>query len=752
MTEGVPTTPISINCAQVEAFRRGALANGYMLLRVATADKRPVSAGWQSGDRDDLLLNVDKECANTGLILAGLRAVDIDVDDGVVVNEILESIKRILPAGALVRGRSGSPRLALVYRSSNPQAKKRSLELPSGKIEILGHGQQLVVDGVHPSGAPLSWLGDRSPANVPYRDLSVVDEAQVTAFLLDVGAKFPARQTQAQDALPPRAELAGAPVINDLAAGIEAVRWFDHLTAADKKHVVATCLAALDNTKSDPRPLWLQTVFAVADAGRQGCPEARALVLEWSRKGARWTGEADFDVAWNSARPGGGVTLGTLLRSARDAGVDLSRWRDMALGAAAPIPFFEPTPSHVAGVAPQKVARLNLSEVPRHRPWVLGTRLLRGEITILAAPGGRAKTALATMWAASLSSGRCLVGEHVFGGSKTVLFISTEDSSEELQRRFIAAATAHSLVQEDLDRIHLRGVDHGSLSLTHGTDRMPMVNVAAITLLMQLVRQVDADVVILDPLGPLVPIGLNDNGLMGDLVHKLKKAAIDGDFALLILHHFKKGSDGGAESVSGASALVNHARAAFTLEVMANEIAQAKGVLPSDQWRYLRVVNLKSNLAPPAQDDDWQYIASVTLRNAEPPVYQTGDAVQVITAPPAASTNYLDPAAQARIEARYLKDVGDAHADGDALYLSARGRAKGSATALTLLRDLIVAETNRSIQDATRIAGMMFASLSKRGLIQEIEVGARKGKTRAGIVPGPATLARNAARAPSDDG
>jgi hypothetical protein len=75
-----------------------------------------------------------------------------------------------------------------------------------------------------------------------------------------------------------------------------------------------------------------------------------------------------------------------------------------------------------------------------HRPFVLGSYILRNEVTVLAAPGGRAKTALAVAWACSLSSGKNLVSAHVHGAPKRVVFISSEDEGTELERRFEVAS------------------------------------------------------------------------------------------------------------------------------------------------------------------------------------------------------------------------------------------------------------------------------------------------------------------------
>ncbi len=161
-------------------------------------------------------------------------------------------------------------------------------------------------------------------------------EDQVTTFLHAceplLGSSIPEPEITSA-ALPPEFgkpsdRFKGIPVDNDLAAGIEAPNWFSTLLPQKKSAVVQACLRALNNRTSDPREDWLRVLFAVADAERLGCPGARQLALEWSRCGASWMNESEFDTAWGSfnAKPGG-VTIGTLLGMAREAGLDLSQWR-----------------------------------------------------------------------------------------------------------------------------------------------------------------------------------------------------------------------------------------------------------------------------------------------------------------------------------------------------------------------------------------------------------------------------------------
>src|SRR5207247_10588546 len=58
-----------------------------------------------------------------------------------------------------------------------------------------------------------------------------------------------------------------------------------------------------------------------------GCPDARELALEWSKRGAGWTSEKEFEPAWYAHKPGA-TTIATLIHLAKQEGTDLSRWQN----------------------------------------------------------------------------------------------------------------------------------------------------------------------------------------------------------------------------------------------------------------------------------------------------------------------------------------------------------------------------------------------------------------------------------------
>jgi len=61
--------------------------------------------------------------------------------------------------------------------------------------------------------------------------------------------------------------------------------------------------------------------------------------------------------------------------------------------------------------------------------------------------------------------------------------------------------------------------------------------------------------------------------------------------------------------------------------------AETKGyplVLPSERFKYFKLADVKSNMAPLSTEAPWYELASVELPNAEPPIYPHGDRVQAV--------------------------------------------------------------------------------------------------------------------------
>ena len=93
-----------------------------------------------------------------------VRAIDIDVEDADVVQDILN---HILQGDALpMRIRPNSSKCLLVFQYAG-ELPKRILRLEKGIIELLGSGQQFVACGTHTSGVKYEWITPEGEAGLP---------------------------------------------------------------------------------------------------------------------------------------------------------------------------------------------------------------------------------------------------------------------------------------------------------------------------------------------------------------------------------------------------------------------------------------------------------------------------------------------------------------------------------------------------------------------------------------------------------
>jgi len=336
------------------------------------------------------------------------------------------------------------------------------------------------------------------------------------------------------------------------------------------------------------------------------------------------------------------VTAGTVLHLAQQAGANFDQWKRQVPSAA------------LSGAWNAAELKVSFSNIP-HRRWLYGIYLIRGELTVVAAPGGAGKTALATGMAVELAIGKELLGERIYRAHDLrVLFINAEDGGTEIKRRIWAFCMAHSITEQELGRLSVAGVDHPlvqRLSLLRTIDqKVSVLDQDGFKLLEAALQELRPDLVILDPLVAFCAGGnMNDNAVMSLVMRELKRVATKFDCAVLVVHHTRKGGDAGsAEAVSGAAATVNLARRAIMPVPMTDDEAKKFGVLPSERFRYLKLVDAKSNLAPRSADSPWYKLHSIELPNPAPPVYPFGDSVQAITRENLFAPNQTAPTADDR--------------------------------------------------------------------------------------------------------
>jgi hypothetical protein len=214
----------------------------------------------------------------------------------------------------------------------------------------------------------------------------------------------------------------------------------------------------------------------------------------------------------------GRISVGTLILWAREAGADFSKWKRQA-------PATRALPPITWSAAELQVT---FSNIP-HRRWLYGTYLIRGEITVLAAPGGAGKTALATGIAVEIAAGITKLGETLCGGNdQKVLYINGEDSRTEIARRLWAFCLEHKISEQDIARLSIAAADDPrvqAMSFLRVSERATVLNEDGFHCLQTALESLRPDLIVLDPLVVFCGGGnMNDNAVMSLILRKLTRS------------------------------------------------------------------------------------------------------------------------------------------------------------------------------------------------------------------------------------
>ena len=263
------------------------------------------------------------------------------------------------------------------------------------------------------------------------------------------------------------------------------------------------------------------------------------------------------------------------------------------------------------------------------RPWLYGTHLVRGFVTVLVAPGGTGKSAYAMAVAASISSGQEFLGQHIFLSGPTAV-LNLEDPIEELDRRLAAIALRHNLERYQLEeRIYLHsgedrpitiaGLDDSGFNVVYPDEEtiITQINERGILLL------------VVDPYAESHTLEENSNPDMVKAAAAWRRIARATGCAVMLVHHVRKGAVTDIEAARGAKALTDSARVGLILSAMSSEEAETFNIPDGERWAYVRLDDAKMNMAPRATEARWFKLEQVELGNGNED-YPSGDRVASI--------------------------------------------------------------------------------------------------------------------------
>jgi hypothetical protein len=275
----------------------------------------------------------------------------------------------------------------------------------------------------------------------------------------------------------------------------------------------------------------------------------------------------------------------------------------------------------------------------RPRRWLYGRELLKGFVSALGSMGGVGKTAYTMVVGLSVVTDRSLFHPGLGRApaalrvhkSGAVWFYNLEDPQEELLRRVKAALMHHRVSFDEVkDRVYIDSGRDRPLIIASRNEKGDIIATPVVDQLVAELKRRGITLLVVDPFVNSHGAEENRNEEMNIVMRLWAQVANDADCAVWLIHHFRKGGQGGdGESFRGAGAIQGAARSMSTLSPMSPEEAKKLGIADDERRQYVRLDNAKANMAPGASSADWYKLVGVNIGNADSE-YPDGDSVHTL--------------------------------------------------------------------------------------------------------------------------
>lgn len=270
--------------------------------------------------------------------------------------------------------------------------------------------------------------------------------------------------------------------------------------------------------------------------------------------------------------------------------------------------------------------------------FLYGRHLLRKTVSGTAATGSTGKTSMSLVEALAMASGKPLLGEEVPEQPLRVLLICLEDNRNAMDKRIAAAMKQHKLTVQDIGgRLFVKAKGEIKFKIAKQVRGAAKPNVELIEQTIKFLRGNRIDVFSIDPFIKTHGVPENDNTGISDVVECYDDIAEQGNCAVSLWHHTRKGNSLGTtvDSARGASSFIDACRSVRVLETMTKEEAAKQKI--DNPKRYFRAFSGKLNFAPPTDKSTWYWLVSVPILNGSMDYFSAdggngGDDVGVVEA------------------------------------------------------------------------------------------------------------------------
>lgn len=564
----------------------------------------------------------DGDGANVGLRAGHFPGLDIDVTDERLASLIRAVAERHLGIAPVRIGRA--PKMLLVYRlapGQEPMTRRRlwfkDTQGVNQLIEMLGEGQQYVVDGRHPAtGRPYTW--NTHPADGPMADLPAVTREQVDAFFLDIEAGLAMFDCESFTPEGTGCEARDRARLNQ-----------DELRAPNFETVEELVRAIVNTTEAFPdRTSYLRMGYAIKASLPDNADAARDLFLEWALS---WEGNDRFPAGNDFATV---LSDWDRMKYPYAVGCDYLRARAAEQGYSIAEQDFVPLPEEAAGTpagdAPQyapRPQRIPLGFSPASlpvRPWVLGRRFLRGAVTAGIGAPGVAKSTMTLLSALAIVTGRSDLTGEIVRVTGRVWIHNNEDDATEILRR-LSGLCMHYGIEFDAIRdkfLFSSGLDRRLLVAVKTKDEVRQTKAVD-----EIIGVIRAEGIVFLGIDPLVSTHAgaeeNSNDDMEAVACIFRQIAQKANIAIDLVHHSVKNHSGNTEARAGdlnasrgAGALGGAVRVSYTLMPMDESSANDLGIDRRLAARLVRMDGAKGNYSTRLFEPVWFELRSVDIGNS----------------------------------------------------------------------------------------------------------------------------------------
>ena len=456
-----------------------------------------------------------------------IRAFDVDVTDQNLANEIESFIENTLGIELPIRRRSDSPKFLFAFKCNGNFPKRDVVVriLPDNKvekIEFLATGQQfkaygtyLKGDGTPPTGCKLEWDWKHYIDQFPEISENKADELWAS-IIKRFGLSIPTRD------------------------GYKNVRITENKhrqSIFPRENFTQECVKdMLSHISPDVSyDIWYKIATALQDGGYPF-----HIWNDWSSGGKKYRKE-EMIPKWNSFTPGRGISIGTLVYLAKEAGWSprQEEYHHTPLKEA----VINPTTGEKIEIATQKnvdicptinAANLQGVEIPERR-WVIKEWVQKGSVTALYGDGGVGKSLISMQIMTCIALGIPFLGlettkEKVFG-------FFCEDSEEELHRRQDDINCHYNINFNDLHDVYWQsrvGYENTLMSFVRDGLGSPA---EAYAILRAEVLRIGAKLVVIDTAADTFGGNENIRPQVRQFINLLSKLALEIDGAILLCAH-----------------------------------------------------------------------------------------------------------------------------------------------------------------------------------------------------------------------